>query len=70
MHSLVQSNREMGRAYSLQKDDVVQGYALIEYETFKNAQSAIDALNGTEICGQKISVDWTFVQKPASHSKQ
>jgi len=48
----------------------VKGYSLIEYDTFKNAQSAIDALNGTEICGQKINVDWTFVQNPIGQAKR
>jgi RNA-binding protein 8A len=48
----------------------VKGYALIEYDTFKNAQSAIDTLNGTDICGQKINVDWTFVQNPVGQPRR
>jgi len=39
-----------------------QGYAFIEYETFKEAQAAINGTDGQTLLGQVIHTDFAFVK--------
>ncbi|KAG2181046.1 hypothetical protein INT43_008628 [Umbelopsis isabellina] len=47
----------------------VKGYALIEYETYKEAKDAIDSANNSQLYDQTIHVDFTFVRPPANARK-
>jgi RNA-binding protein 8A len=47
-----------------------KGYALVEYETFKEAQNALDNINGQDLLGHILHVDWAFVKGPLRKSKQ
>ncbi|GAV65054.1 RRM_1 domain-containing protein [Cephalotus follicularis] len=44
----------------------VKGYALIEYETFEEAQKAISDMNGAELLTQTLTVDWAFSNGPST----
>ncbi|CAN6308795.1 unnamed protein product [Urochloa humidicola] len=41
-----------------------KGYALIEYESFEEAQAAIRAMNGTQLLTKTVYVDWAFSRGP------
>ncbi|XP_064390287.1 RNA-binding protein 8A-like [Halichondria panicea] len=39
----------------------IEGYVLVEYETFKEASKAIENMNGAKMLGQQIQVDWALL---------
>lgn len=47
----------------------LKGYALVEYETYKQALAAKEALHQTSILNHKILVDWCFVKGPKRTKK-
>ncbi|KAG9294974.1 hypothetical protein G9A89_017768 [Geosiphon pyriformis] len=42
----------------------VKGYALVEYETYKEAKNAIESVNGDKLYGQVLHCDFAFIRPP------
>jgi RNA-binding protein 8A len=47
----------------------VKGYSFIEYGTQKEAADAVHQMNGTEVLGQAVRVDYAFA-KPSDKKKR
>ena len=45
----------------------LQGYCLVEFETYREALLAKEAMDNSKILGQTISVDWAFVKNPRKY---
>lgn len=48
----------------------LQGYALVEYPTQKEAKAAIEGANNTKLLDQTIGVDFAFVRPPPTDGKK
>jgi len=42
----------------------LKGYALVEYEKYNEAKEAKEQLDGTDLLGVRVRVDWAFNKKP------
>ena len=47
----------------------VKGYALVEYESQKDAQAAIENMDGQQLMGSKENVGWAFSRGPVRARK-
>lgn len=48
----------------------LKGYALVEYETQKEASEAIEKSNDTDLLGQNVKVDWCFIKGKKSAGRR